>query len=291
MQASTQRPSAGALRSQLHGMWAAVTPGWAEHAAYADARGAGIGEAMLDLVAPEAGEGVLELACGPGGLGLAAAERVGPGGEVVLSDIAVGMTEIAAERASARGLGNVRTRVLDLEEIDEPAGRYDVVLCREGLMFATDPDRAVSESRRVLGPGGRLAVAVWGPREQNPWLGLVFDAVGAQLGRPVPPPGIPGPFSLADADALAALLERSGLAEVTVRDMPVPLRAASFDEWWTRTLALAGPLAAILTTLQPEDRDAITARLRAAVEPYRTPDGLAFPGLSIIATGRRPEAD
>ena len=106
MQASIQRPSAGdrrgdSVRSQLHGMWAAVAPGWAEHADYADARGAEIGEAMLDLVTPEPGERVLELACGPGGLGLAAAERVGPRGEVVLSDVAVGMTEIAAERASA----------------------------------------------------------------------------------------------------------------------------------------------------------------------------------------------
>ena len=128
----------------------------------------------------------------------------------------------------------------------------------------------------------------WGPRELNPWLGLVFDAVGAELGRPVPPPGIPGPFSLADAGRLVARFERRGLAEVTVRDMPVPLRAASFDEWWSRTSALAGPLAAILATLQPEARAAIVARLREAVEPYQEPDGLAFPGSSIMATGRRP---
>ena len=65
------------LRTQLHGMWSAVAPGWAEHAAYADARGAHLAERMLDLTAVGLGDRVLELACGPGGLGLAAAARVG----------------------------------------------------------------------------------------------------------------------------------------------------------------------------------------------------------------------
>ena len=70
-------------------------------------------------------------------------------------------------------------------------------------MFATDPARAAGEIRRVLRPGGRAAVAVRGPRERNPWLAVVFDAVSAQVGAPVPPPGVPGPFSLGDADGLA----------------------------------------------------------------------------------------
>ena len=72
-------------------------------------------------------------------------------------------------------------------------------------MFALDPAGAVREIGRVLRPGGRCAIAVWGPRARNPWLGSVLDAVSEQLGMPVPPPGIPGPFSLDDADALAAL--------------------------------------------------------------------------------------
>ena len=148
---------------------------------------------MLDRTRPMPGERVLELACGPGGLGLAAAGRVAPGGAVVLSDVAAGMTAIASSRASALGLTNVSTCELDLEEIAQPDGSYDVVLCREGLMFATDPGRAAGEIRRVLRPGGRAAVAVWGPSAGNPWLGVVFEAVSAELGRPVPRPAFPGP--------------------------------------------------------------------------------------------------
>ena len=77
----TGHPSASGddLRDHLHGMWASVAPAWGEHAEYVDARGAVVAERMLELTRPRPGERVLELACGPGGLGLAAAERVVPG--------------------------------------------------------------------------------------------------------------------------------------------------------------------------------------------------------------------
>jgi SAM-dependent methyltransferase len=242
---------------------------------------------MLALTAPRPGERVLELACGPAGLGLAAAERVAPGGEVVLSDVVPEMTSIAALRAAALGLRNVQTRVLDIERIEEPDASYDVVLCREGLMFALDPARAAREIRRVLRPGGRFAVAVWGPRDRNPWLGLVFDAVSAQLGKPVPPPGVPGPFSLEDSDELVRLLADAGLAGVTISELAVPLRAGSFDEWWERTSALAGPLAKVLASIPDRARDALRASLREATRPYETPSGLELPGVTLIASGAR----
>lgn len=275
------------LRVRLHGMWAAVAGAWGDHAEYADARGAAAAERMLELTSPRAGERVLELACGPAGLGLAAAKRVLPGGEVVLSDVVAEMTSIASQRAEALGLVNVSTRVLDLERIEQPDGSYDVVLCREGLMFATDPGGAAREIRRVLRPGGRFAVAVWGPRERNPWLGVVFDAVSAQLGAPVPPPGVPGPFSLEDPDRLAGLLADAGLADVVVSELDVPLRAGSFEEWWTRTSALAGPLAKVLASLPEDAARAIRARVREATRPYETSTGLEFPGVTLLAAGRR----
>jgi SAM-dependent methyltransferase len=275
------------LRAGIHAMWAAVAPGWADHADYIDARGAHMTEAILDLANPAPGESVLELACGPGGLGLAAAERVSPSGRVILSDVAAEMTAIAAARAAALGIENVNTRELDLEQIDEADASYDIVLCREGLMFATDPARAAGEIHRVLRPGGRAAITVWGPRERNPWLGIVFDAVSAQVGAPIPPPGIPGPFSLQDAGELEQLLSGAGFMEVSVRDVPVPLRAGSFDEWWTRTTALAGPLAKVLASLPGEATEAIRARLREAIAPYETADGIELPGLTLLASGRR----
>src|SRR4029078_5501064 len=139
-----------------------------------------------------------------------------------------------------------------------------------------------------LRPGGRVALAVWGPREQNPWLGLVFDAVSEQTGQPVPPPGIPGPFSLDDASTLVRLLADAGLADVTARSVATPLRAASFEEWWTRTSALAGPLARMVGALPETAALALRNRLRDAAAPYETPRGLEFPGITLLAAARRP---
>lgn len=281
-------PAGDELRARLRSMWASVAGAWETHAAYADERGAPITEKMLERTLPKPGERVLELASGPGSVGLAAATQVAPEGDVVISDVVAEMTAIAAARAKTTGLRNVSTKVLDLERIDEPDSSYDVVLCREGLMLVPDPAGAAREIRRVLRAGGRVAIAVWGPRERNPWLGVVFDTVSAQLGAPTPPPGIPHPFSLDDADRLAELLSAAGLSDVSVDEVPTPYEATSVDEWWERSSALAGPLAQKLAQLPEPATQALRARAAYAARPYQTPSGgLHIPGVSLVAAARR----
>jgi ubiquinone/menaquinone biosynthesis C-methylase UbiE len=288
MTSTNDRTATDGLRPAMRRMWASVADRWAEHADDVDTSRAAVTVAMLERAAPRPGDRILELAAGPGGVGLAAADRVGPGGEVVITDVVAEMTAVAAARAAARGLDHVVTCERDLEDLDEPDGAFDVVLCREGLMFATDPGRAATEIRRVLRPGGRVALAVWGPRERNPWLGLLFDALTAQTGRPVPPPGVPGPFSLGDGVRLAALLRDAGLDDVRVEELAVPTRAESFEHWWTRTTALAGPIAGVLAAMPEAARAALRDGLRTEVERYRVPGGYELPGLTLLASARRP---
>jgi ubiquinone/menaquinone biosynthesis C-methylase UbiE len=274
------------LRAGLRGMWASVAGGWDERADLVDARGADITERLVEMTAIEPGLRVLELACGPGGVGLAVAGLVGPDGLVVMSDVVPEMTAIAARRAQARGLANVEVRERDLEAIAEPDDSYDVVLCREGLMLVPDPARAASEIHRVLRPGGRAGIAVWGPRERNPWLGVLFDAVTATLGAPVPPPGIPGPFSLDDRDLLAGVLTGGGLRDVHVEELEKPMEVETFEMWWNHVTGLAGPLAKMLAALPDEPREAIRDRARSALSAYDTGEGLSIPGVTFIAHGR-----
>jgi hypothetical protein len=115
----------------------------------------------------------------------------------------------------------------------------------------------------------------------------MMDVVSAHTGAPVPPPGIPGPFALGDAAALRRLFDDAGWADVRVGALSVPLRTASFDVWWERTTALAGPLSAILAAMPEESVEALRERARAAVRPYETASGgLDFPGETLIAAAR-----
>src|SRR6476469_3496258 len=149
----------------LHAMWSSAAPSWGEHADFVDERGAVVGQAMLAAADVRPGDHVLELGCGPGGVGLSAAEIVGADGQVVLSDVAPEMTAIAAERAARRGLSNVVALELDMEHLEAPDSSYDKVLCREALMLVADPAAAAREALRVLRPGGVRGV---GPARSQP---------------------------------------------------------------------------------------------------------------------------
>lgn len=273
-------------RTAAQAMWSAAAPGWKEHADEIDRRAEPMTSRMLEAAALKPGERVLELGCGPGGLGLRAAEQVGSDGEIVLSDVASEMTEIAAERAKARGIANVSTRVLDLEDVDEPDASYDAVLCREALMLVPEPDRGAAEIRRVLRPGGRAVVSVWGARERNPWLGALLDALSAQFGVPFPPAGMPGPLSLGGPGELERALRAGEFADVGVSEVEVPFRGDSFDEWWQRTTALAGPVAQLLAAQPPEVVEAIRSHAREALAAHERAEGIEIPGVTLVAIAR-----
>jgi hypothetical protein len=108
---------------------------------------------------------------------------------------------------------------------------------------------------------------------ENPWLGVVFDAVAERLGAPMPPPNTPHPFALDDAGRLAFVLTEAGLADVSVRELATPYRAASADEWWDRTSAPAGPLAQRMAAL-PEPAVARPHAVSDETTPPRAAVGL-----------------
>jgi SAM-dependent methyltransferase len=274
------------MTNPLHAMWSTVAPSWDHYADFIDERGAAVTSAMLAAVEIQPGDHVLELGCGPGGLGIAAAELVGTGGRVVLSDVSPEMAAIAAERAERRGLSNVEIRQFDMEHIEAADSSFDKTLSREALMLVADPNVAAREALRVLRPGGGGAFSVWGPPAANPWLGALLDAVGAQLGAPVPPPGMPGPFALSAPRALATVLTDAGFDDVDVREVDATMHVASLGQWWDTVPALAGPVAALIASLPDDVRSAIRAEAESALKGYAARAGYAIPGLCVVGVGR-----
>jgi SAM-dependent methyltransferase len=275
----------------LHAMWSTVAPSWNRYAEFIDRRGAAVNERMLAAVDVQPGDRVLELGCGPGGLGIAAAELVGEEGQVVLSDVAPEMTSIAEERLARLGVNNVDVQQFDMEHIGAADASFDKVLSREAIMLVADPTAAAREALRVLRPDGRAAFSVWGPAASNPWLSALLDAVGGQLGAPVPPPGMPGPFALSEDGALANVLAAAGFHSVDVQQVPVPMHVGSFDEWWEIVPSLAGPVAALLTSLPDDVTSAIRGDAQVALQPHASDGRYTIPGLSLVGVGHVATVD
>jgi SAM-dependent methyltransferase len=266
--------------------WEEAASGWVRRQALLRELAAPVSDWMIDAIAPQPGQRVLELAAGLGETALLAAELVAPVGGVIVSDQAESMLAGARARAIELGLANVEFQVLNAEWIDLPLASVDAVLCRWGYMLMADPAAALGETRRVLRPGGRLALAVWDAIEQNPWALLPAQEL-IERGLAEPPSheaAPPGPFALAGDGRIRVLLEGAGFAEIEVQALELDRRHASFEELWDVTLDLSRSFHdAVLGRPQPEIEE-IKASLAERFAPYTGSSGeLAIPARTLVA--------
>jgi SAM-dependent methyltransferase len=185
---------------------------------------------MLDLARIGTGSSVLDIAAGCGEPALTAAARVGPTGYVLATDIAANMLAYGDQEARQRGFTQFATRVMDGENLDLAAGTFDAVLSRVGLIYFPDRQRALAEMRRVLKPGGRLAVAVYSTPEHNRFFSIQVGIIRRHAQLPPPSPAQPGPFSLGGPGVLEETLRAAGYTDVEIRAVPSPLRLPSAAE-------------------------------------------------------------
>lgn len=275
-----------ALRGALLDRWERSASGWAARRERMLAFGMPVSRWMIDAVSPQPGQRVLELAAGVGDTGLLAAELVRPGGTLISSDATEGMLEAARARALELGAENVEFARLELEWIDLPTAGVDAVLCRWGLMFAVDPAAALSETRRVLRPGGRLAIAAWDGPEGNPWATIPTEALVA-LGHIEPPdPSAPGMFTLAAPGRIGDLLEGAGFTEVTVDAVDFESTFESLDEYIAVTRDLSRQFGDILDGLPQTGRRAVRSEMATLSAPFAAAEGgaLRMPARSFVAS-------
>lgn len=234
-------------------------------------------------LAPRPGDTVLELSAGAGETGFAAAAIVGEHGRLISTDFSPDMVEVARRRGAELGLENVDYRVIDAERIALDDDSVDGVLCQSGYMLMADPALALSETRRVLRRGGRLALSVWGTPERNPWISIGGRILVERGHAPPPEPGAPGIFSMASQERTRGLLEGAGFTGVRTEEVPVRWRFRDVDEYERWVMDVAGISGRVVRGLSVEDRDALKSALREAFATFVSDGGYEFPGLALCA--------
>jgi SAM-dependent methyltransferase len=193
------------------------------------------------------------------------------------------MMEVARRRGAEIGLENVDYRVMDAERIELDADSVDGVLCRFGYMLMPDAAAALAETRRVLRPGGRLALAVWSAPERNPWASIGFGLLVERGYMPPPEPGAPGPFALASEQQTRTLLERAGFTAVRTEEVPLRFTFRDLDDYTTFATDTGGPAALVLRGLSEDEHEALKTRFGAAFAPFGVDAGYEIPGAALCA--------
>lgn len=201
------------------------------------------GERLVSLAPIQAGDKVLDVAAGRGAVLFPTAEKVGQQGEVIGIDLAEGMVNETNREIQASGVKNARMLCMDATHLEFEDGSFDGVLCGFAIFFFPQLDSALTEFRRVLKPGGWLAVSTWGPGDQRwSWLKEIFADpmrkalnTGLQFDQP---------------DAMRNIVEGAGFRDAQVIEEQTEMLYADEDEWWATTWSHGGRFA--LEGLTPE---------------------------------------
>jgi SAM-dependent methyltransferase len=270
-------------RSTSYETWETMAPGWERWRAQLEDAVTPIRNWLVTHLAPQPGNTVLELAAGPGDTGFAAAKLVGEGGRLISTDFSPAMVKVARRRGAELGLENVVYDTMDAERIDLDVASVDGVLCQSGYMLMADPAAALSETRRVLRPGGRLAMSVWGAPERNPWASIGGRILVERGLVPQPEPGAPGAFSMASEERTRSLLSDAGFTDVLTDEVPVSFAFTDLDDYERWVTDLSGSFAMAILGLSEPEREALRAELRVAFEPFVTQEGYELGGVALTA--------
>ena len=260
-----------------------IAPTWERRRADIEAVAGPVREWMIRELAPKSGDTVLELAAGVGDTGFQAATLIGERGRLISSDFSPAMLEAARRRGSELGITNVEYRVIDAERIELDDASVDGVLCRFGYMLMADAGTALTETRRVVRPGGRLALAVWGLPERNPFFTSAVMALVSRGHLQPPEPGGPGIFALANEAHLTALLQGAGFDQVRTEEVSGRFAIPSIDEYVQVVADTAGPIALAVRALPAVERNAVKAHCESALEQFVVDSGYEIPCVALCA--------
>jgi SAM-dependent methyltransferase len=242
---------------------------WVEHAHHYDATLAPFGQAVLDRLAIQPNERIVDIGCGAGATTLDIAALA----EAVTGiDLSTPMLDLARQRAQAAGVTNINWQAADVETDALGADIYDVAFSRFGVMFFPHPLLAFTNIGRSLVATGRIGFVCFQSPMANPFI-IVPTMAAAQALRVPPPadPTAPSPFSLADSDTTRSLLTQAGFVDIAIE--PGPTQAVLGDDHDLSALArrlieqnpAVGPT---FNSATPADQQAAIEAAAIALEPH-----------------------
>jgi SAM-dependent methyltransferase len=259
-----------------HSGWEAVSDGYEKHFAKLTAQSV---PALLDAAGLEAGMRLLDVCTGPGMLAAAALDR---GAAATGLDFSSQVIAIARRNVAGAAFDQG-----DAQDLPYDDASFDAVVCGYGIMHVPDPEQALREMRRVVKPGGRIALSVWQAPKPNNGFGVLFGAIKAQGNLDVDLPQGPDFFQFSEDETMIAALETVGLGEATCR-----LRPQTWEFDHPRSIVEAvmeGSVRARGLMLAQTDaaRTAIEAAIAGGMEQFRTDQGrYIVPMPALIGAGR-----
>jgi SAM-dependent methyltransferase len=241
---------------------------------------------LVELSALRPGERALDVACGTGIVARHAAPRAGSG-RVVGLDLSPGMIAFARSLPHAPGAA-VEWREGDALALPFPDMSFEIVFCQNGLQYFPDRLATLREMHRVLVPGGRLVLLVWGAIERSPGFAALADALARHVGGEAAAI-MRAPFALGDTEALGALIGAAGFRDVTVRSEPGIARFPSTEDFIPQQVA-GSPLRESVGTMADDTREALIGEIGGTLRAFVTPDGLAFPMQALLASAWKAAA-
>ncbi len=288
MNFSTSGPDQQAFKATVRTQWDAAACGWDAHSTDIRAWLRTATDAMIAMAGVAEGSRVLDVAAGAGDQTLDLAERVGPRGAVMATDLSPAIVARACERAKRAGFKHVECRVADGEDLRVAAASFDAAVCRLGLMFFPDPLQGLREMHRALRPGGGASTVVFSAPDRNPCLKILMVTALRHAGLPPRDPFTPGSlFSLGRAGHIETLFRQAGFRDVATTTMEAVFHMPSVDAYLAFVRDSASPILQILAGLSEACAQAAWDDIREQLRAFDTPTGWEGPNELLITAARR----
>lgn len=284
----TIAPDSQAFKTMVRAQWDRSAQGWNDHSAEIRVWLRQATDAMLDMAGVNAGASVLDVAAGAGDQTLDIAQRVGPQGRVLATDLSKAILMLAQRNAQLSGMHNIQTLVADGEDLPVEPASFDAAVCRLGLMFFPNPLEGLRGMHNALRPGGGICTMVFSRPERNPCLGILMSTALEHAGQPARDPFQPGGLlSLGKPGLLDELFRSAGFHKISTTALDAPFRLSSARNYLDFVRASASPIQQILSRLTSAAADAAWAEMEERLGVFTTSDGWVGPNELLLTSAKR----